>query len=110
MKKSNIKKTSKKSAVKSVVKNIDNSGEQAIIVEYSFNPKSSCFVVRFLDGSSFVLKTSNLPKKVQFNKHLDWESTQLLPSKNGLFVPINSQTGGISIEHNIIRTKGNILT
>lgn len=94
---------------KSAPKVQKSSFEQETIVEYSFNSKSSCFVVRFLDGSSFVLNTLDLPKKVQFNKRLNWEGTQLTPEKKGLFVPLFIQNGGINIECNIIRAKGKLL-
>lgn len=102
MKKSKIKKSAPKAK--------KSSYEQETIVEYSFNPKSSCFVVRFLDGSSFVLKILDLPKKVQFNKKLNWENTQLSSDKNSLFIPLLTQNDeGIILEFNTIRTKGKLL-
>lgn len=38
------------------------------IVEFSFIPKQEKFVVRFLDGKSYSLEISALPKKMQTKK------------------------------------------
>lgn len=38
------------------------------IVEFSFNSKQPCLMVRFLDGSLYHVKISNLPKKFQSHK------------------------------------------
>ena len=55
------------------------------IVEYSYNPKQACFVVRFLDGSSYVLDTSNLPKKMQTKKP-EWEESTLNADRCAILV------------------------
>ena len=57
--------------------------EYTIIVEYSFNPRQQSFVVRFLNGESYSLKITDLPKKMLTKKPV-WDSTHLNDSKTAL--------------------------
>lgn len=59
--------------------------EYEIIVEYCYHPKLEHFVVRFLDGSSYILEIIDLPKKLQTKKP-NWEETVLTKEKNAILV------------------------
>lgn len=76
------------------------------IVEYSFNSKSDCFVVRFLDGSSYLLNINDLPKKMQTKKPA-WEDTVLYKNKTAIIV----QAGGDlrQIPSHVIHARGKLL-
>ncbi len=65
--------------------------EYEIIVEYCFHPKLEHFVVRFLDGSSYILKVEDLPKKLQTKKP-DWEDATLSEGKNSILVTAKKDT------------------
>lgn len=55
------------------------------IVEFSYNPKQEKFVVRFLDGKSYSLETSALPKKMQTKKPA-WENAYLSGPKDAIIL------------------------
>ena len=76
------------------------------IVEYSYNPKHQCFVVRFLDGSSYTLLIKDLPKKLQTKKP-DWEHSQLNAQQNGVLVQAGSDLR--EIPFNIVHSRGRVL-
>jgi hypothetical protein len=76
------------------------------IVEYSYNVKSNCFVIRFLDGSSYALKTADLPKKMQTKKP-NWETAILNENKSGLVVQAGSDFRLIAAH--VIHARGHAL-
>lgn len=76
------------------------------IVEHSFNPKQECFVVRFLDGSSYVLKISDLPKKLITNSP-DWPTATL--SKERTSILVNTHKDIKVIAAHIIHARGKSL-
>ena len=53
------------------------------IVEFSFIPKQEKFVVRFLDGKSYSLEVSALPKKMQTKKPA-WEEAYLSGERDAI--------------------------
>ena len=53
------------------------------IVEFSYQPKLNQFVVRFLDGNTYALKTVDLPKKLQTRKP-KWAEAVLSPSHSSI--------------------------
>lgn len=77
--------------------------EFELIVEFSFLIKQSKFVVRFLDGSSYVLNVADLPKKMQTKKP-DWENASLSPARNSLIVIVGDEIREI-LSH-IIHSRG----
>lgn len=60
------------------------------IVEFSFNPKEGRFVVRFLDGSSYSLGISSLPKKMQTKKP-NWEEASLSEDHTSILVNVGKE-------------------
>jgi hypothetical protein len=76
------------------------------IVEYSFNTKSECFVVRFLDGSSYLLNISDLPKKMQTKKP-EWKDAVLNKDKTAIIVKAGSDLRQI-LSH-VVHSRGKIL-
>jgi hypothetical protein len=76
------------------------------IVEFSYNNKSDCFVVRFLDGSSYILKTENLPKKMQTKKP-EWELAVLNEDKSGIIVKAGDDLRLIA--SHVIHSRGKLL-
>ena len=77
--------------------------EYAHIVEFSFNPREEQFVIRFLDNSSYVLKVTDLPKKMQTKKP-KWEDTELAKDRSALLVPVGDDFRPIPF--NIIHSRG----
>lgn len=75
------------------------------IVEFSYNPKQERFVVRFLNGTSYVVDTSELPQKMQ-SKKPDWEHAQLSSKRNALIVLANGGKDIREIPSHIIHSKG----
>lgn len=59
--------------------------EFARIIEYCYHEKHERFVIRFLDGSSYALKVSDLPKKLQTKKP-KWEDAKLSEDQTSLVV------------------------
>ncbi len=59
--------------------------EYARIIEYCYHEKHERFVIRFLDGSSYALKVSDLPKKLQTKKP-KWEEATLSEDHASLIV------------------------
>lgn len=76
------------------------------IVEYSFNPKSDNFVVRFLDGSSYTLSISDLPKKLQTKKPA-WEEAGLNDDHSALLVTAGKDVR--VIPSHVIHARGKVL-
>lgn len=64
--------------------------EYECIVEFSFNPKQERFVVRFLDGKSYALDITNLPKKMQTKKP-EWETAYLSGDKSALVLEVGKE-------------------
>lgn len=87
-------------------KNIVNPKEFEQIVEHCYNPKISSFVVRFLDGSSYVLKIEDLPKKIITNSP-DWASAVLSPDRTSIMVKTHKDTK--IIPSFIVHSKGKTL-
>lgn len=83
-----------------------DSREYAVIVEYSYDPKNEQFVVRFLDNSSYVIKVTELPQKMQARKP-DWENTVLSEKRDALMVP--SGAGYREIQFHVIHARGTLL-
>lgn len=79
--------------------------EYEYIVEFSFNPKQEKFVVRFLDGKSYALDISSLPKKMQTKKPA-WEETYLSGSRNALVTVAGNGKEIREIPAFIIHAKG----
>jgi len=80
--------------------------EYAFIVEFSYDPKAEQFVIRFLDNNSYVLKVTDLPKKLQTRKP-DWATAQLSGARDGLVVQAGK--GSKCIPFNIIHARGTTL-
>lgn len=76
------------------------------IVEFSFNEKNQRFVVRFLDGSSYVLHVNDLPKKMQTKKPR-WVEAQLNKERTALLVNTNKEIR--QIHCHIIHSRGKVL-
>lgn len=76
------------------------------IVEHSFNPKQECFVVRFLDGSSYVLKISDLPRKITTNSP-NWQTATLSEDRTSILVNTNKDIKVIAAH--IIHSRGKSL-
>lgn len=76
------------------------------IVEFSFNVKTECFVVRFLDGSSYAITTSDLPKKMQTKKPA-WGDATLSHDKSSILVQAGDELR--LIQSHIIHSKGKLL-
>lgn len=60
------------------------------IVEFSFNEKAANFVVRFLDGESYVLDASNLPRKLQTKKP-NWKKCIVSPGRGALLLQMEKE-------------------
>jgi len=75
------------------------------IVEYCYISRLKKFVIRFLDGSSYVLNIVDLPKKLQTKKP-DWENTTLSSDKNALIVEVGSLLR--EIPAHVIHTNGKV--
>lgn len=80
--------------------------EYEVIVEYSFNPKTESFVVRFLSGESYALKVSDLPKKM-CTKKPDWNSTRLSDDKQSILYDASGETRQLIAP--VIHSKGKLL-
>lgn len=76
------------------------------VVEYSFNPKSECFVVRFLDGSSYLLSVADLPKKMQTKKP-GWEYAVLNEERTAIIVQAGDDLR--QIPSHVIHSRGKLL-
>lgn len=76
------------------------------IVEFSYHLKDERFVVRFLDGSSYILKISSLPKKLQTKKP-KWEESFLSEDRSGLLVRVGKDLR--VIPSHVIHSKGEAL-
>jgi len=75
------------------------------IVEFSFNPRPEKFVVRFLDGKSYVLEVSALPKKMQTKKPA-WKDAYLSVSKDAIVTTAGNGKEVREIPAFIIHAKG----
>ena len=75
------------------------------IVEFSFNPKQEKFVVRFLDGKSYALEISALPKKMQTKKP-DWGNSYLSGKKDAIVTVAGNGKEVREIPAFIIHAKG----
>jgi hypothetical protein len=73
------------------------------IVEYCYIPKQKKFVVRFLDGSSYVLSIEDLPKKLQ-TRSPDWENATLSEDNSALIIEANLELR--EIPAHIIHARG----
>lgn len=63
--------------------------ESEQIVEFSYNPQHEQIVARFLNGDSFLVKITSLPKKLQ-SKHPNWDRMQLFIDRSRLLVTANN--------------------
>ncbi len=79
--------------------------EYESIVEFSFNPKQEKFVVRFLDGKSYALEITAMPKKMQTKKP-DWENSYLSGSHDAIVVIAASGKEVREIPAYVIHSKG----
>lgn len=77
--------------------------EYASIVEFSYNKREEQFVIRFLDNNSYVLKITELPKKMQTKKP-KWEETRLSTDRGSLLVPVGNDFRPIPF--NVIHSRG----
>lgn len=80
--------------------------EYEVIVEFSFNSKQDSFVVRFLSGDSYVLRTVDLPKKMQ-TKSPEWDKAVLSKDHTALIVKAKSDERQI-LSH-MIHSRGKLL-
>lgn len=80
--------------------------EYEVIVEFSFNSKQNSYVVRFLSGDSYVIKTTDLPKKLQ-TKRPQWDKAALHRDKTSLVVKAGREKRQI-LSH-VIHSRGKIL-
>ncbi len=80
--------------------------EYEVIVEYSFNPKTELFVVRFLSGESYALKVNELPKKM-CTKKPDWERTRLSDDKKAIIFEASGEERQLIAP--VIHSKGKLL-
>lgn len=80
--------------------------EYETIVEFSFNAKQEQFVIRFLDGSSYMLKIADLPKKMQTKKP-PWKEATLSPNRNSLVVKMEKEIREV-LSH-MIHSKGTLI-
>jgi len=81
------------------------SQEYEHIVEFSFNPKQEKFVVRFLDGKSYALEISALPKKMQTKKP-SWETAYLSGSRDAIITVTGNGSEIREIPAFMIHSKG----
>ena len=88
---------------KQIVKPHKNIREYTYITEYSFDIKNEHFVVRFLDGTSYILKISDLPAKLQTHKP-KWEHAILSDDHSCLIVKAGKSFKNIPF--NIVYSKG----
>jgi len=104
------KKTKKKIRSKRIIKKskiiLQPPKEFENIVEYCYHTKHQKFVVRFLDGSSYTLKITDLPPKLQTRKPT-WEEAILSPMKSSLVVPCGS--GAKEIPSHLIHSRGKLV-
>jgi len=77
--------------------------EYEYIVEYCFHPKHEHFIVRFLDGSSYILAVEDLPKKLQTKKP-QWEEATLSEDHRSLLVQAKQDVR--EIPSHLIHSKG----
>lgn len=76
------------------------------IVEFSFNPKEERFVIRFLDGSSYSLGITDLPKKMQTKKP-KWEDAALSDDRVAIMVNVGNEVR--IIPSHMIHARGQVL-
>lgn len=76
------------------------------IVEFCFIEKEQRFVVRFLDGSSYSLPISDLPKKLQTKKS-EWNESTLSDDRDSILVKAGKDIH--QIPAHIIHARGTIL-
>lgn len=67
-----------------------NTPEYEIIVEFSYNEKQEVFVVRFLNGASYCLSVTSLPKKMQTKKP-EWPNAELSPGRTSLVLTMEKE-------------------
>jgi len=77
--------------------------EYEYIVEYCFQPKQEQFVIRFLDGSSYILQVADLPKKF-LTKKPNWEEAALSEDHTSLLVQAKKDVR--AIPSHLIHSKG----
>lgn len=82
------------------------SNEFERIVEFSFNPKHMKFVVRFLNGETYILKIEDLPKKLQTKKP-EWEGTELSSDQTTLLFKAKGEQR--TIPAYLVHSKGKLL-
>ena len=80
--------------------------EFEFIVEYSYQSKNKQFVVRFLDGSSYLLKIEDLPKNLQTKKP-EWDESKLSATKNSIEFTANGEKR--EIPFHMIHARGTVL-
>lgn len=80
--------------------------EYETIVEFSFNPKQESFVIRFLSGESYVLRTVDLPQKYQ-TKSPDWEKAVLSQDRSTLLIKAGRDIR--ELPPHIIHSRGKLL-
>lgn len=73
------------------------------IVEFCYNCKEELFVVRFLNGESYTISVSNLPKKLQTKKP-QWEHATLSTDKKSILVTAGNDMRQIAAH--IIHARG----
>lgn len=75
------------------------------IVEFSYNAKQEKFVIRFLDGKSYSLDISSLPKKLQTKKPA-WEEAYLSGAKDAIVTTAGNGKEVREIPSFMIHAKG----
>lgn len=94
--------------MRTIRRTVYNGGMQEYerIVEFSFNPKEEKFVIRFLDGSSYSLCVTDLPKKMQTKKP-KWEEAILSDDKVSILVSVGNEAR--VIPSHMIHARGQVL-
>lgn len=82
--------------------------EYEMIVEYSYVPKGSIFVIRFLSGESYTLRTADLPPKMRSKKPC-WKDSELASDKTEILVPLLKSKKKLSIPCHIVHSKGSAM-
>ena len=80
--------------------------EYEIIVEFSFNSRQDVFVIRFLNGDSYCLKVSDLPKKMLTRKP-DFEGSRLNGDRNAILYEAGKDLRQIA--SHVVHSRGKML-
>lgn len=86
-----------------------NMREFETIVEFSYNEKQNAYVVRFLDGTLYIINIDNMPHKLKLkNQNIDWSSAIISTDKKCLeiTIPGKKKNSVLQIPSHIIHSRG----